>query len=87
MMDCNKIDCPNKATHGVRLSLGVHPDHKPAISSYLFFVCEEHKNLQWDEVVDANGWQLIRQNFAQQGLAKPKREYSSLIVEKLPDIQ
>lgn len=78
MVNCDRTDCKNKAKYGVILELRVHAHHEPATSSPIVYVCEEHKDVQWDDIITAEGWLMITSEFSRIGKYKPSRAYSNL---------
>jgi hypothetical protein len=85
---CDCQGCNNKPTHYVALELRVHPDHKPAVSRPVVFVCAEHaQDVKWEDLVTDEAWQQIAEQFTQAGFRKPDRRYSNLKVLPLEKVQ
>ncbi len=82
-MKCSRVNCQNEAAYRVRLALGVHAHHKKAMSTEIIRVCEEHRGVQWDDVVTPQGWGQICREFKRNGWAEPKPEFSHVVVEKI----
>ena len=82
-MKCDHIGCQNEAKYFAGLKLRVHENHKPAKSSPMVFICEEHKEVKWEDLVNEEGWGKICNNFLARGLAVPLKKYSSIYIEEL----
>jgi hypothetical protein len=81
---CSVNDCQTAAKYSVHLSLAVHANHDPAISTALVYLCEEHKaNADWNELnVDGN-WDNICKSMEAAGRQAPVKEFSKVILEPL----
>lgn len=79
---CWRKDCTHDAKYAVVLELrpneATHGKSDPAISTAIIYVCEEHSNVQWDDVVDARGWQRLLDGFRVIGRAAPSKLYSNV---------
>lgn len=82
-MKCQRVNCDNEATYEVVLELRVHANHTAAISSPLVCICNEHKDIQWDDVVNDAGWEQICRGFTMAGKARPRRKYSNVKVQRM----
>lgn len=82
-MNCDKTNCPNEATKQVILLLKPLKNIEPATSSPIVFVCDDHSNVQWDDVVGDDSWKQITKQFKQNGMMVPKKEFSSIKVEPI----
>lgn len=77
-MKCQNINCEKEAVYEFGLSLRVHMGHTPARTSAMVRVCEEHKDIKWEDLVDDKGWNKICNNFLARGYQVPKRKYSEI---------
>ena len=85
-MKCNRTNCPNEATHVVQLELHATQDGPKAVSSPIVFVCDEHTvDITIDDLLDAKGWVEIARAFTAQGYVAPRKKYSKVIVQSMPD--
>lgn len=75
---CSKKDCENDATSSVHISLRATLKGVDAKSTPVVYVCDDHSDVEWDEVVSQEAWNAILFKFAQAGLMAPKKELSSL---------
>lgn len=83
--NCNKKECLNAATYQLRLSLAIHANHEPALSTPFLYLCEEHKNdITFESVTDGYNWDKICLSFESIGRIAPKKEFSKLIIEPIP---
>jgi hypothetical protein len=80
---CDIKACKEKAVYGVGLLLACNAEHTPAMSSIIVRVCEEHKLVKWDELVNDEGWAKICNNFLARGLAIPLKNFSKLYTVKI----
>lgn len=78
---CQNSACDNDAVYSVHLSLAVHENHEPAISTPIVFVCNQHKDhVTWDNFVEPN-WDKICQSIESFGRKAPIKEFSKLIIK------
>lgn len=82
-MNCDIIDCPEKAKYNVGLVLRANSEHAPAKTSPMVHVCENHKEVKWRDLVDERGWQKICNNFLAHGLAIPLEQFSNVYIEEI----
>jgi len=78
---CDIKDCINPAKYKVGLELRAHGNHPPAKTTPMVNVCEVHKIVKWDELVNDEGWTKICNNFLARGLAVPLKKYSNVYIE------
>lgn len=77
---CQHIECTESAQYHVRLALRPFRDAEPAYTEPFLSVCEEHKNVQWEDVVDDRGWDTIRTGFRDAGVPEPMKKFSNVDV-------
>ena len=85
-MICDRVGCGNEAKYNVRIQIRSHPYRGyrgAAISDPVVHVCEDHKDVQWQDVVTPDGWVAILKEFHRMGKAEPKRKYSDIVVEPI----
>jgi len=86
-MNCSKSGCTHAATHKVVLELKANARDSAATSTPLVYVCDEHKDVQWGDVVDDKGWHTIRENFKAQGFFPPSKVFSRVLVLPMELVQ
>lgn len=80
---CQRLECTKDAVYSVHLSLRVHEDHEPAVSTPILFVCEDHKyHITWDNFVEPN-WNKICKSLESVGRVAPVKKFSKLILKPL----
>lgn len=80
---CNKEGCKNHSQFYIRLSLAVNKKHPPASSGPMLWVCADHIDVKWDDLVSNELWDTICKSFLKMGRMAPLKEFSSLeIIEK-----
>jgi len=72
-------DCKQIATHSVVLEARNHPAHSPATAE-MVVVCDAHKDLKWEDVIDDKGWKVITSSFVERGYAAPSRKHSRIVI-------
>lgn len=82
---CNKRECENDAIYQLRLSLAVHENHEPAISTPIVYLCDDHKDdITFESFMSVPGnWEKICSGFTSNGRQAPKKEFSKLIIEHI----
>lgn len=81
-MVCDKLECKNVATHAARLILRATMQHIPLKSAPIFFLCEEHKDV--DKIAmgfdKKENWENLAATFLAKGLAAPRKDISDFEV-------
>jgi hypothetical protein len=87
-MNCQKENCTNQARFQVRMSLAVNASHAPAVSQPILFLCNEHKDFfKKENFFDEPGqWDGICRGFQSAGRPVPKKEFSKIIIEPIPQL-
>lgn len=82
---CDHIGCNKVPTKQICVSLAVHANHPPAISTPIAYTCDEHQSLfTFDQFVDtADNWEKICKQFADIGRMSPKKEFSKILIEDI----
>lgn len=85
MKACSKKDCQNRAAYQVCLSLSVHANHTPALSSPILYLCEDHKNdITFESITShADNWEKLCRGFTGIGRMAPVKEFSKIIIEPI----
>jgi len=84
-MKCNKSECSSNATKQVIGLFRSAPRDDPAIADFGLFLCEEHSDVVWDEVITPEGWDEIRASFTKQGFAEPKKGFSKVTTKLISE--
>ena len=82
-MKCNKKGCSNEAANAVSIELRVHASHKPAKSTPILYVCDEHANVEWGEAVTEEGFKKIGDSMQAIGRMRPVKKFCNLVIEPL----
>lgn len=83
-MRCNRKGCQNEATSSISVELRVHPDHEPATSTPLVYVCDKHAiEATWNELVSDEWFSKIGDEFEAKGYQRPVKKYCNLSISQL----
>lgn len=82
-MKCSKKECTNEASNSVSIELRVHPSHEPAKSTPIIYVCDEHANVEWSEVVTDESFQKIGDSMQAIGRMRPVKKFCNLVIMPL----
>lgn len=82
-MKCDKSNCGKQATRQVIGTFKSTPKDTPAVGEFSLFVCEGHKDVEWDDLITPVLWDDIRASFTKQGFAEPKKRLSKIFTKIL----
>jgi len=82
---CSVDGCNNNAAYSAHLSLAVHANHDPIITTAIVYLCEQHKDKPtWEELCVDHNWDAICNSIISIGRQAPKKEFSKIIIHPLP---
>jgi hypothetical protein len=86
--ECRVKGCKNELAYSIHLSLMVHPNHPPAITTPVGYTCEEHKSLtKFEDFSRDETWDSITKMFLSKGFMAPNKKFSKIIFNNYIDIE
>jgi hypothetical protein len=83
-MKCNKKDCQNEATNQVSAELRVHSSHTPAVTTPIVYVCDEHSDVTWSDVVTEDAFKRIGDELQAIGRMRPVKKFCNIVIQPIP---
>lgn len=80
---CQKLECTQPAKFEVILELRTDPREKGARSTPIVFLCGDHINLGWADLVTEKGWETICEACIKQGKVAPVKQYCNLVIQDI----
>lgn len=78
---CEEPGCKNLATHSIRIALRSRPVIIAETSDPVGFVCDDHKEQSFNEVVPQAAWDSLVLTFFKVGKMPPVRTVSYLVIK------
>lgn len=82
-LKCMVTGCSLPAAYSIRLELRARPNTPAATADLSLCVCEQHKDVQWADVMTDDSWDKLGNQFQKLGYARPVRELSSIKLVRL----